>query len=139
MFLIRFAVPRDDFFQTFSGNEFTIPLREVLFVFVFVLLLFEPFLRLQANEKHDSSNERSQKDLKKLLKKLREKSINSGEVAEWSNAHAWKACESAMAPRVQIPSSPPFFSTPSSFSERFFILPYLPQKEPTLIINPVFS
>lgn len=109
MSLTRFAVRRDDFFQIFNGNEFMIPLREALFVFVFVPLLFERFQNLQVNEKHDSLSERQQKDLKKLLKKLKEKPINPGEVAEWSNAHAWKACESAMAPRVQIPSSPPFF------------------------------
>ncbi len=30
-----------------------------------------------------------------------------GEVAEWSKAHAWKVCVSAMAPWVRIPSSPP--------------------------------
>lgn len=32
---------------------------------------------------------------------------NIGEVAEWSNAHAWKACVLATVPWVRIPSSPP--------------------------------
>ena len=30
-----------------------------------------------------------------------------GQVAEWSNAHAWKACEAEMSPRVRIPPCPP--------------------------------
>ena len=30
-----------------------------------------------------------------------------GQMAEWSNAHAWKACEAAMSPRVRIPLCPP--------------------------------
>ena len=30
-----------------------------------------------------------------------------GQLAEWSNAHAWKACEAAMSPRVRIPPCPP--------------------------------
>ena len=30
-----------------------------------------------------------------------------GEMAEWSNAHAWKACVVATLPRVRIPLSPP--------------------------------
>ena len=29
-------------------------------------------------------------------------------MAEWSNAHAWKACEAAMSPWVRIPPCPPF-------------------------------
>jgi hypothetical protein len=36
---------------------------------------------------------------------------NYGEMAEWLKAHAWKACVSAVAPRVQIPLSPPSFAT----------------------------
>ena len=31
-----------------------------------------------------------------------------GQMAEWSNAHAWKACDAAMYPRVRIPLCPPF-------------------------------
>src|SRR6478736_2663928 len=30
-----------------------------------------------------------------------------GEVREWSNRHAWKACVPAMGPWVRIPPSPP--------------------------------
>jgi hypothetical protein len=33
-----------------------------------------------------------------------------GEVAEWSNVHDWKSCESARVPRVRIPPSPPLSS-----------------------------
>ena len=33
--------------------------------------------------------------------------LDSGEVAEWSNAHAWKACGQVSVPRVRIPVSPP--------------------------------
>ena len=31
-----------------------------------------------------------------------------GQVSEWSNEHAWKACVAAMLPRVRIPPCPPF-------------------------------
>ena len=31
-----------------------------------------------------------------------------GEVREWSNRHAWKACVPAMGPWVRIPPSPPY-------------------------------
>ena len=30
-----------------------------------------------------------------------------GEVREWTNRHAWKACVPAMGPWVRIPPSPP--------------------------------
>ena len=30
-----------------------------------------------------------------------------GEMAEWSNAHAWKACKVLKPSRVRIPLSPP--------------------------------
>lgn len=30
-----------------------------------------------------------------------------GEVPEWLNGHAWKACVSLRVPRVRIPLSPP--------------------------------
>ena len=33
-----------------------------------------------------------------------------GEVREWSNRHAWKACVPAMGPWVRIPPSPPFLA-----------------------------
>ncbi len=47
----------------------------------------------------------------------------SGEVAEWSNAHAWKACIGANLSGVRIPPSPPFYvfsrrSAPTKPSER---------------------
>ena len=35
-------------------------------------------------------------------------SYGCGEVREWSNRHAWKACVSAMGPWVRIPPSPPY-------------------------------
>ena len=35
---------------------------------------------------------------------------NTGEVAEWSNARAWKARVSAREPGVRIPPSPPVFT-----------------------------
>ncbi len=35
-----------------------------------------------------------------------------GEVAEWSKAHAWKACRRAVVSRVRIPSSPPLKAAP---------------------------
>ena len=31
-----------------------------------------------------------------------------GQVSEWSNEHAWKACVAATSPRVRIPPCPPF-------------------------------
>jgi hypothetical protein len=34
--------------------------------------------------------------------------IRCGEVREWSNRHAWKACVPAMGPWVRIPPSPPY-------------------------------
>ena len=37
---------------------------------------------------------------------------NYGELAEWSKAHDWKSCERAIAPRVQIPYSPPSYNAP---------------------------
>ena len=36
----------------------------------------------------------------------------SGEVAEWSKAHAWKVCRRGTVSRVRIPFSPPFSSRP---------------------------
>ena len=33
--------------------------------------------------------------------------LDSGEVLEWFNRHAWKACVAARLPRVRIPPSPP--------------------------------
>ena len=33
----------------------------------------------------------------------------TGQMAEWSNAHAWKACVLEIAPRVRIPLCPPVF------------------------------
>ena len=41
------------------------------------------------------------------LKKHYNAAINSGEMAEWSNAHAWKACKVSKPSRVRIPLSPP--------------------------------
>ena len=41
----------------------------------------------------------------------------SGELAEWSKAHAWKACNGATHSRVQIPCSPPH-KTPDGCFER---------------------
>ena len=35
------------------------------------------------------------------------KSSDRGEVREWTNRHAWKACVSATGPWVRIPPSPP--------------------------------
>src|SRR2546423_291884 len=37
-----------------------------------------------------------------------------GEVAEWSNARAWKARVSAREPRVRIPPSPPASAEPTA-------------------------
>lgn len=34
-------------------------------------------------------------------------SLRPGDVREWTNRHAWRACDLARGPRVQIPSSPP--------------------------------
>ena len=34
--------------------------------------------------------------------------VLDGEMAEWSNAHAWKACKVSKPSRVRIPLSPPF-------------------------------
>ena len=34
----------------------------------------------------------------------------NGEMREWFNRHAWKACVLATAPRVRIPLSPPIFT-----------------------------
>ena len=36
------------------------------------------------------------------------KSSDRGEVREWTNRHAWKACVSATGPWVRIPPSPPY-------------------------------
>ena len=36
---------------------------------------------------------------------------NTGEVAEWSNARAWKARVSEREPGVRIPPSPPVFTS----------------------------
>src|SRR5437870_13833315 len=36
--------------------------------------------------------------------------ILNGEMAEWSIAHAWKACVGETLPRVRIPLSPPTFA-----------------------------
>src|SRR5688572_31196636 len=33
---------------------------------------------------------------------------SDGEVREWTNRHAWKACVSATGPWVRIPPSPPY-------------------------------
>src|SRR5512135_1826194 len=34
-----------------------------------------------------------------------------GEVREWTNRHAWKACVSATGPWVRIPPSPPYHTS----------------------------
>jgi hypothetical protein len=39
----------------------------------------------------------------------------SGQMSEWSNEHAWKACVAAMLPRVRIPLCPPFFASVSDY------------------------
>ena len=43
-----------------------------------------------------------------------------GGMAEWSNAHAWKACKSAMASGVRIPLLPPEKSFKPKGPKTFF-------------------
>ena len=47
-----------------------------------------------------------------------------GEVREWSNRHAWKACVPAMGPWVQIPPSPPKYDAAKVKRQKF--PPYAP-------------
>lgn len=46
-----------------------------------------------------------------LLRKRHILYVSLGEVAEWLNAHAWKACDS-QGPGVRIPPSPLIFKAP---------------------------
>ncbi len=43
-----------------------------------------------------------------------------GEMPEWSNGHAWKACVRETVPRVRIPVSPPYFHNSLNFKELFY-------------------
>ena len=53
--------------------------------------------------------------------------IGSGEVAEWSMAHAWKACRRASVSRVRIPLSPPAVNQLVSLNNiAFFAVDFLP-------------
>ena len=45
-----------------------------------------------------------------FLKKPYNAATKKGEMAEWSNAHAWKACKVSKPSRVRIPLSPPPFN-----------------------------
>ena len=59
-----------------------------------------------------------------LLASLRAPTKNDsfiyGQMAEWSNAHAWKACEAAMSPRVRIPLCPPFSKKDTQYECLFY-------------------
>ena len=46
------------------------------------------------------------------------KSSDRGEVREWTNRHAWKACVSATGPWVRIPPSPPSNSATQGLRRR---------------------
>ena len=46
-------------------------------------------------------------------------SLKLGEMAEWSNAHAWKACKVSKPSRVRIPLSPPSFKNSYEFKNFF--------------------
>ena len=51
---------------------------------------------------------------------LRSRQSDTGEVAEWSNAHDWKSCVVARQPRVRIPPSPPVFPYQEPLGLRLF-------------------
>ena len=48
-----------------------------------------------------------------------------GELAEWSKAHAWKACKGATSSRVRISCSPPFLHSLFTKSYSSCELPYV--------------
>ena len=53
---------------------------------------------------------------------------NTGEVAEWSKAHAWKVCNGLSRSRVRIPPSPPKIRF-RGFSQIFALKSYERQTE----------
>ena len=54
-----------------------------------------------------------------FLKKHYNAATKKGEMAEWSNAHAWKACKVSKPSRVRIPLSPPPFKYLSVSTDLF--------------------
>ena len=47
---------------------------------------------------------------------------NTGEVAEWLKAHAWKACNGLSRSRVRIPPSPPYSQSKALVPRGLFLL-----------------
>ena len=61
------------------------------------------------------------------------KSSDRGEVREWTNRHAWKACVSATGPWVRIPPSPPYTTTTRSIADTSLVVEE--RRRPTSIIG----